>query len=712
MKRALKKKMKAVLENTPNDDGSVELTLVNPKVNRRVPTKAAMIGLAISMGATSLLVTRQSDQALAAEPVGSEKAASANAASDIEVNAATKLQSQVASTISVPENSVVQPTAISQVSGANWQLAASGISGNIQPQAAQKLSIPSVQATNKLNAYGVAGGQIPSFPVAPVKVATVNAESSEVNAQLKAQQEFAINRLQQKSNRLRESLVQLRSSDNQVVAAAPVAAEPVGAIEQTPVASQQPEALNRTQASLVSKLKQASTTKVALQAPNLTAVPEVSAGYEVKNGDTLAAIALQHRTSVSELVKANNLNNPNQLKIDQKLVIPGQVASNSATQTTVANSDNANFSSTSGNVVSSIQAVPQLPVVSRNRSLAATPTPEVMPSVTPSFGMGGDTPVPKVFNEMQLAKRPVSATRAKNNVRLRTLREEIERLQAKYRSQQSGNPIQSEVSQTENSAVSVPVMTPEAAEIPVPVIRPNRAAVSIPVGRPNNAAIPIAVPRPLTPTYSARRYQPQYRGNLGTSYEPVNPEFVPNKVNNTLAVPPVGTDASRSLGAVRGTTVSPQLPPLAAVDRYLPRVIDENSLPIPSPTAGKAYIWPAKGVLTSGYGWRWGRMHKGIDIANSTGTPIYAVADGVVEKAGWNKGGYGLLVDIRHPNGTMSRYAHNSKLMVKQGQEIRQGQHIANMGNTGFSTGPHSHFEIHKSGKGAVNPIALLPNRV
>ncbi|WP_407887688.1 M23 family metallopeptidase [Scytonema sp. NUACC26] len=166
-------------------------------------------------------------------------------------------------------------------------------------------------------------------------------------------------------------------------------------------------------------------------------------------------------------------------------------------------------------------------------------------------------------------------------------------------------------------------------------------------------------------------------------------------------------NASEMLGTMRGTTVTPQLPPLAAVDRYLPRPIDEN-LPPPS-TSANGYIWPAKGVLTSGFGPRWGRMHKGIDIANSIGTPIHAASAGVVERAGWNNGGYGYLVDIRHPDGSMTRYGHNSRILVQPGQTIQQGQQISAMGSTGFSTGPHLHFEVHPSGKAAVNPIAFLP---
>ena len=87
--------------------------------------------------------------------------------------------------------------------------------------------------------------------------------------------------------------------------------------------------------------------------------------------------------------------------------------------------------------------------------------------------------------------------------------------------------------------------------------------------------------------------------------------------------------------------------------------------------------------------------------------------EGTIEKAGWNNGGYGNLVEIRHPDGSTTRYAHNSKILVQPGQQVHQGETIALMGTTGHSTGPHSHFEIHPAGKGAVNPIAFLPpNRV
>jgi hypothetical protein len=123
------------------------------------------------------------------------------------------------------------------------------------------------------------------------------------------------------------------------------------------------------------------------------------------------------------------------------------------------------------------------------------------------------------------------------------------------------------------------------------------------------------------------------------------------------------------------------------------------------------WIWPTTGVFTSGYGWRWGRMHRGIDMANNVGTPIVAARTGRVVFSGWHDGGYGYLVTLEHADGSRSLYAHNSRLMVSNGQEVRQGTVIALMGSTGRSTGPHLHFEIHPSGAGAVDPLTVLPPR-
>lgn len=121
------------------------------------------------------------------------------------------------------------------------------------------------------------------------------------------------------------------------------------------------------------------------------------------------------------------------------------------------------------------------------------------------------------------------------------------------------------------------------------------------------------------------------------------------------------------------------------------------------------YIKPLSGgQFTSGFGLRWGRMHKGADWACSVGTTVYASCGGTVIQASYN-GGFGNNVVISHPDGRMTRYAHNSKLLVKVGQVVEQGEPIALSGNTGRSTGPHVHFELYINGV-AVNPLNYIGN--
>ena len=122
-------------------------------------------------------------------------------------------------------------------------------------------------------------------------------------------------------------------------------------------------------------------------------------------------------------------------------------------------------------------------------------------------------------------------------------------------------------------------------------------------------------------------------------------------------------------------------------------------------------IWPTAGTVSSPFGLRWGGsdFHPGIDIANDIGTPIRATADGVVSVAGWNSGGYGNMVDIDHGNGIMTRYGHASYVVVTPGQYVRRGQIIAYMGSTGYSTGPHLHYEVRVHGQ-AVDPSGYLLN--
>jgi murein DD-endopeptidase MepM/ murein hydrolase activator NlpD len=140
----------------------------------------------------------------------------------------------------------------------------------------------------------------------------------------------------------------------------------------------------------------------------------------------------------------------------------------------------------------------------------------------------------------------------------------------------------------------------------------------------------------------------------------------------------------------------------------LPELVAKAYLPDSGYGISTGMVWPAEGTLTSGFGWRWGRVHQGIDIAAPTGTPILAAGSGTVDFAGWNDGGYGNMVDIRHDNGTITRYAHLSAIYIKTGQPVNQAQVIAAMGSTGFSTGPHLHFEIRPGGGRAVDPMSFF----
>jgi murein DD-endopeptidase MepM/ murein hydrolase activator NlpD len=97
--------------------------------------------------------------------------------------------------------------------------------------------------------------------------------------------------------------------------------------------------------------------------------------------------------------------------------------------------------------------------------------------------------------------------------------------------------------------------------------------------------------------------------------------------------------------------------------------------------------------ISSAFGKRWGRQHQGIDFAAPHGAPIYAMSAGTVVYSGWESG-YGKSVVIDHGNGTQTRYAHCSKLLVKTGKVVSKGQKIAKIGSTGHSTGPHLHFEV------------------
>ncbi len=110
--------------------------------------------------------------------------------------------------------------------------------------------------------------------------------------------------------------------------------------------------------------------------------------------------------------------------------------------------------------------------------------------------------------------------------------------------------------------------------------------------------------------------------------------------------------------------------------------------------------------FTSGFGYRWGRLHAGVDLAGAYGSPVYTTADGVVTHAGWENG-YGNMVEVTHPYGIKTRYGHLSAVRATVGQKVSRGDRIGDMGNTGRSTGTHLHYEV-RVGDEPVNPMKFI----
>ena len=198
-----------------------------------------------------------------------------------------------------------------------------------------------------------------------------------------------------------------------------------------------------------------------------------------------------------------------------------------------------------------------------------------------------------------------------------------------------------------------------------------------------------------------------------------------NGINNGVNRSSLDVDSQKTTNS---QSDSSYLAYLGERDRYLlplPQVDFEKMFESPNnefdnkPNDGKSigYIWPTRGIITSKFNeFRGnGRRHKGIDIANAVGTPIYASASGTVLFSGWNSGGYGNLVILEHENGDQTFYAHNLKNRVFRGQKVLQGQWIADMGSTGYSTGSHLHFEVRTNINGNlshINPQLFLPKNL
>jgi murein DD-endopeptidase MepM/ murein hydrolase activator NlpD len=412
--------------------------------------------------------------------------------------------------------------------------------------------------------------------------------------------------------------------------------------------------------------------------------------YEVQRGDTLATIARDHGTSLSSVVELNSISNPNRVFVGQKLRVP-----NGARAQVQHSQPESGRDELTGRQVQEVlvSALPQVQFGTTSDLPTFVSAPTVPPSVSAESDNASSSEVVEPVSVVDDSEDPLSTQSTHSSV--------------SERGEGAGDDLERAQSTSETY---VDALIQDIEEIS----RPEQSASSqallneldqVAQGRSESlgdlsASVLVEEPDQVNTEFKAQFVQ---RNAAATSDAGEERQTGGGSSDDSLiAVAPLGAEnySSPSQPAM-GRIVSPDLPPLPGAENFIPS----------NEATFNGYLWPARGTLTSGYGWRWGRMHQGIDIAAPVGTPIYAAAPGVVEFSGWNSGGYGNMVDIRHPDGSKTRYAHNSRNLVRVGQRVAQGFQIAEMGSTGYSTGPHVHFEIHHSGRGAVNPIALLPRR-
>lgn len=672
-----------------------------PDTNRRVRTSAAMIGLAISMGAYNLPLPRQSDSATAAEPaVGESTASSADsfetAALSPEANVSQASISSESKPLSI-KHTVQEGQTLWEVArfyGADAAMLALANHLSLDavlrvgqviiiPTDSRIAQIPVTSDTSVSDAaaivpgyYGPVTGRSSVTPIASVSSAPL---PSPVDTNLKVKQEEALKNLKQKRDSLRVGLATLPSDESSSVK--PVSVE----VSKSKSTSKATDEAGANLPSLLTAEKKPEKTELPSALPsqgqkvafsntgshqsavrsNSSTLPggEIRdlVNYQVSRGDTLATIARAHGVTVQQLAEANRISNPNYIFANQVLVIPQDQASAGPAQ---------EFKGT----IASVPAASKALDVSTSSSFQAA-------SVTPAIAKETKVAVGSSYTPSSTLPAASSDSKLLQSNNVENLKLEIEKLREKYGSQAQTSRFQAQdVSTTRTSATSLPTVALGGSERVNPEFSPERYSSL-------NSRI--------------REMRERVRsGQVSQAKDVSQPLATPAVKPQLVAAAPLGSESYDPLLQSRlGKTVSPELPPLGPGNEYLPG----------APNRAEGYIWPTKGVLTSGFGWRWGRMHKGIDIAGPVGTPIVAAADGVVVSAGWNSGGYGYLVEIQHADGSLTLYAHNSRILVQVGQQVAQGQQISEMGSTGYSTGPHCHFEVHPSGRGAVNPMAFLP---
>jgi murein DD-endopeptidase MepM/ murein hydrolase activator NlpD len=715
---------------------------------RRARTSAAMIGLALSMGATGVLLPRQDDGAAAAEPRVPDTAIAA-ALPVAQTGSSSGLQSSVLPTVKWVEHIVREGQTIRhvashyQVSGLSVAIA-NGLTVDSPLRTGQVLRVPVSESASVQPAADESANLNVSVRPSPL-VASTNLEQmpglvggGQVNRiEEEIDRDNALELLRQRRDKLRESLAELRYEESGLVASA---SKLEGDASQQESASDVSLTVQSASNPLEERVAVQSVSSAQSQgnplpgipfiAPDVTSPsthqqsvaatlesqPEVAqpqvdqqlSVYRVNPGDTVAAIARAHNVPQSLLIEANRLSNPNVIFVGQVLSVPAaQPSAYSVVPETSGSFTLADASSTTASSAMPQTDVPQQYVAQAEESVllpgATAPSPVAASSFSPS---PTSTAQPSA---LELEATSVDAPSAESQTETEQVAvspfsgsgvEPASEMTAPA-SQLRFSPSTSEAGTSSSANPYVASLLTEIRALRQRQ-QPNLSASS------NVETAALASPTlPEAPTGGAVAVNPHMnQANEAAQDEDIRPVSTslpaetPESQPELVAAAPLGSESyDPLLQPVTGRMVSPDLPPLPGADTFLP---DAGGV-------FNGYIWPARGVLTSGYGWRWGRMHRGIDIASDVGTPIYSAATGVVEFAGWNSGGYGNMVEVRHPDGSMTRYAHMNAIHVRNGQNVSQGEQLGEMGSTGYSTGPHLHFEVHVPAQGTVNPLAYLP---
>jgi murein DD-endopeptidase MepM/ murein hydrolase activator NlpD len=663
LKRAHLRRVKSVESSPSQVERSVEQYEVSNGVRRKKRTSAAMIGLALSMGASSLLIPRQNEGAKAAEPTPTDTATISMVPAAPAAPAAQVVEHVVTKGQTIWKLAQQYQVSVDAIAAAN------SFKANEVIKIGQVVRIPTAseaQVDSSKAPQLVASADLNRLPVA-ANQATATAVDTKIDT---AERNASLDRLRQQQEKLRQSLAELKTKDQAakadetaepaLISARPPAyqarsSEPAQSSTVLPAdsSSSHSDWLRTNQALTQPSTATTSLAQVPSPAPTApTAKPSArpsvqqiasNAGaemvsYQVGIGDTVAIIARAHNISPSTLVQANRISDPNFIFVGQILRVPAaQAPANPAPR-----------------------ARQSAPAPQATRLSVVPSTVTTAPSAQPAWG-------------------GVSPSASGRDPHVENLLSEIKVMRERHRAAAAPAP----------TTVNVPA--PEA-------VRPSSSLPTLSVSTQFN-------PGGLNPVEAPQQRSARAQSQTAVPIRVPAAESRPESVRPTqqVAAAPAGSESyAPLLQPVTGRTVSPDLPPLQG---------EENFLPEGAPSFN-GYIWPSKGLLTSGYGWRWGRMHAGIDIAADVGTPVMAAADGVIEYSDWNSGGYGNLVEIRHADGSLTRYAHLNRSMVQVGQKVKQGEQIAEMGSTGYSTGPHLHFEVHAaSDGGSVDPIAYLPQQ-